>query len=73
MGGSIFKCEKCDFTARVASYGELDVYQKDHEVLCDGKLESIWKGYDKMTNEEKEAKLKEHNPMFRYGVLKGEK
>ena len=71
MGGSTFKCKKCDFTVRVATYEKLHVYQKDHEILCDGKLESIWKDYDKMPYEEKEKKAKES--MFRYGIIKGEK
>ena len=30
----------------------LNVYQKYHNILCDGKLESIWKDYDKMSIEE---------------------
>ena len=71
MGGSTFKCGKCDFTVRVSSHEELDVYQKDHNILCDGKLGSIWKDYDTMSIEEKEKKCKE--VMFRYGVIKGEK
>ena len=71
MGGSTFKCRKCEFTVRVASYEDLDVYQKDHNILCDGKLESIWKDYDKMSDEEIRAKVKES--AWRYGVIKGEK
>ena len=69
--GSTFKCYKCDFTVRVSVVEELEVYQKDHNILCDRKLESIWKNYDKMSNEEKEKKSSE--VIFKYGVIKGEK
>ena len=66
--GTTFKCNKCEFTIRVSSQEELDDFQKEHKVICEGTLVSIWKNYDKMTKEEKEKKLE--GLLFKYGVTK---
>ncbi len=68
--GTTFKCNKCNFTVRVSTHEELKLYQEEHNIICKGKLISIWLNYDKMTHKEIEEKMK--GIIFRYGVIKGE-
>jgi hypothetical protein len=67
MGGSTFKCNKCENCIRVSSLEEFEEYQQEHNKTCDGKFESLWKDYDKMTKEVKEKLIKK--VIFRHGEL----
>ena len=67
MGGSTQKCNVCSDCVRICSREELDEYQREHNKKCSGRFESLWKDYDKMTNEEKERKLRQ--VMFRHGKI----
>lgn len=65
--GSTFKCDKCGEMVRVCNESELEEYQKEHNEKCSGKFESIWKNYDKMSNEDKEIMIKA--VMFKQGKI----
>ena len=46
---STYICKKCGTIFRTASPIEYDLFILEHKSKCNGKFESIWKNYDKMT------------------------
>ena len=67
MGGTTLICDKCGEAVRVSSEYELTLFMAEHKLKCGGEIESLWKDYDKMTNEEKDKLTKQ--VMFRQGKL----
>ena len=67
--GSTYKCNKCDVCFRVHSFEELEYYQREHNEKdgCNGKLESLWKNYNKIPKKKKEELM--NKVLFRTGRL----
>jgi len=57
--GTTFICEKCREAVRIWGESELTLFISEHKLKCDGKIESLWKNYDKMSNDERERLVKQ--------------
>jgi len=69
MGGSTYACNICGDAIRISSLMELKEFQEFHNKRekCNGKYESIWKDYDRMSDEQKDKLIAQ--VMGTYGKL----